>query len=59
MIKNRVVIQRIVVWIVFMIGLKTQASIVEVRYDLDDGEQLGIDLEKNYNFAHLPIDFVK
>jgi hypothetical protein len=22
-------------------------------------EQLGIDLEKNYNFAHLPIDFVK
>ena len=46
MIKNRVVIQRIVVWIVFMIGLKTQASIVEARYDLDDGEQLGIDLEK-------------
>ena len=37
MIKNRVVIQRIVVWIVFMIGLKTQASIVEARYDLDDG----------------------
>ena len=22
-------------------------------------EQLWIDLEKNYNFAHLPIDFVK
>ena len=22
-------------------------------------EQLGIDLEKNYNFTHLPIDFVK
>ena len=37
MIKNRVVIQRIVVWIVFMIGLKAQASIVEARYDLDDG----------------------
>ena len=37
MIKNRVVIQRIVVWIVFMIGLKMQASIIEARYELDDG----------------------
>jgi hypothetical protein len=27
--------------------------------NLTSSEQLGIDPEKNYNFAHLPIDFVK